>query len=183
MSRSNTSDLGSMIDVEGVKFGMAAQFGPDITSALVRSWVRAGLPGDPVPARGRGTPRITPPARPPRSRPGSGERGSGGVRCRLEAERVAAALGLNADALVLLVTDTTAANNLYRVDIISTKPALLFAPPVDIGDGWSHRLLTFDGNDTLYGIAGNTMRRYRVGKAKPAAADITDNVQVGTGFS
>jgi trypsin/tachylectin len=83
----------------------------------------------------------------------------------------------------LLVTDTTADNNLYRVDIIATEPALLFAPPVDIGNGWSHRLLTFDGNDTLYGIAGNTMRRYRVGKAKPAAADITDNVQVGTGFS
>jgi hypothetical protein len=83
----------------------------------------------------------------------------------------------------LLVTDTTAANNLYRVDIIATRPALLFAPPVDIGNGWSHRLLTFDGDDTLYGIAGTTMRRYRVGKAKPAAADITDNVQVGTGFS
>ncbi|GAA0517340.1 hypothetical protein Ade02nite_84360 [Paractinoplanes deccanensis] len=80
----------------------------------------------------------------------------------------------------LLVTDT--AGNLYRVDIIATKP-LLYGTPLDIGDGWTHRLLSFDGNDTLYGIAGSTLRRYRVGKPKPVQADITDNVQVGTGFS
>ncbi|MCY1143609.1 trypsin-like serine protease [Actinoplanes sp. Pm04-4] len=83
----------------------------------------------------------------------------------------------------LLVTDTTTSFNLYRVDIIATKPALLFAPPVKIAAGWSHRLLTFDGNDTLYGIAGSTLRRYRLTKAKPVAGDITDNVQVGTGFT
>ncbi|WP_249998391.1 S1 family peptidase [Actinoplanes sp. M2I2] len=82
----------------------------------------------------------------------------------------------------LLVNDTSGI--LYRVDIVATKPALLFGTPVNLDSGWSHRLLTFDGNDTLYGIAGATMRRYRITKTKPAVrTDIADNVVVGDGFT
>lgn len=86
---------------------------------------------------------------------------------------------LNFDTV--LVTSTTGV--LYRVDVTSTVPTLTFAAPVQLGTGWTHDLLTYDGAGSLYGIAAGTLRRYTVTSAKPAAGNITANTLIDTGFA
>jgi murein DD-endopeptidase MepM/ murein hydrolase activator NlpD len=81
----------------------------------------------------------------------------------------------------LLVTSTAGA--LYRVDVITNNNSLSFNPPVYLGGGWTHDLLTYDGSGSLFGIAGGVLRRYTVNAAKPGAGNITGNTQIGTGFA
>jgi hypothetical protein len=83
----------------------------------------------------------------------------------------------------VLITSTT--NHLFRVDVNTTLPVLTFATPVqvDSNGGWTHDLLAYDGAGSLYGIAGNGLRRYTITSAKPTAADITANTLIGTGFT
>lgn len=83
----------------------------------------------------------------------------------------------------LLVTSTE--GRLYRVDIISNKDTLTFTPPVDLGGGWTHHLLTYDGGNHLWGIAGDnaTLIRYTVTGTKPTAANITGRTEIGHGFT
>ncbi|MCF2527328.1 tachylectin-related carbohydrate-binding protein [Yinghuangia soli] len=82
----------------------------------------------------------------------------------------------------LLVTST--AGRLYRVDVDSVSTGTLtFAAPVDLGGGWTHDLLTYDGSGKLFGIAAGTLRRYTVHTAKPTASGITGDGIVGTGFT
>jgi hypothetical protein len=80
----------------------------------------------------------------------------------------------------LLVTST--AGRLHRVDIVATDP-LVFAAPVDIGGGWTHRLLAYDGDGSLFGIAGDVLRRYTVTAAKPGPGQIINYTTVGSGFA
>jgi hypothetical protein len=58
----------------------------------------------------------------------------------------------------------------------------VFAPPVDLGGGWVHKLLAYDGRGSLFGIAGSSLRRYTVTAAKPSAANITANTLIDDGF-
>jgi hypothetical protein len=81
----------------------------------------------------------------------------------------------------LLVTST--AGRLHRVDVLTTTPSLTFAPPTNLAGGWTHDLLAYDGHGSLYGIAAGILHRYELGKAKPAAADITGHIVIGDGFS
>ncbi|WP_233512242.1 trypsin-like serine protease [Micromonospora deserti] len=80
----------------------------------------------------------------------------------------------------LLVASTTGV--LYRVDITATNP-LRFDPPVQIGTGYTHKLLAYDGDGSLFGIAAATgaLRRYTVPSAKPST--LTNNTLIGaSGF-
>lgn len=81
----------------------------------------------------------------------------------------------------LLVTST--AGHLYRVDIITNNNSLEFETPVQLGSGWTHDLLTYDGSGHLYGIADGTLRRYNIGASKPNASHITGNTLIDTGFA
>lgn len=78
---------------------------------------------------------------------------------------------------------TSPDGRLYRVDVITNNNSLTFNPPVLLGDGWTHDLLTFDGHGHLYGIADGTLRRYTISGSKPAGDDITGNGSIGTGFA
>jgi hypothetical protein len=80
----------------------------------------------------------------------------------------------------ILVTSPT--GQLYRVDVITNKNALTFNPPVALGDGWTHDLLTYDGYGHLYGIADGTLRRYTISGSKPSASSIVSNGVIGGGF-
>jgi hypothetical protein len=83
----------------------------------------------------------------------------------------------------VLVTDPADENRLYRLDIVTTKPALVFNR-VPIATGWSHRLLSYDGRGSLFGLAENRLIRYTVRRTKPTgAADFTGRVQVGDGYT
>jgi hypothetical protein len=101
----------------------------------------------------------------------------------------AATLGLTPRALAtldfntLLVTDTD--GRLYRVDVRTNNDSLSFDPPVELGGGWTHDLLAYDGSGHLYGIAGDNdaLLRYNIGATKPTAADITGRTEIGRGFS
>ncbi len=81
----------------------------------------------------------------------------------------------------ILVTSTT--GRLYRVDVITNNTELVFNTPVDLGGGWTHDLLTYDGNGNLFGIADGTLRRYDITATKPAAANITNNTVIDNGFT
>ena len=81
----------------------------------------------------------------------------------------------------LLVTSD--AGHLYRVDIITNADSLTFKTPVDIGVGWTHDLLAYDGAGDLYGIADGTLRRYSVVGAKPGAGAITSDGVIDAGFT
>lgn len=85
------------------------------------------------------------------------------------------------NATTVLVTDT--AGVLYRVDVTATDPALTFAAPVKLGTGWTHQALSYDGDGTLFGLAGDTMHRYTVTSAKPTGANIINHKVAGTGFT
>ncbi|WP_165974598.1 M23 family metallopeptidase [Nonomuraea deserti] len=83
----------------------------------------------------------------------------------------------------LLVTDSAPGGKLYRVDIRTNRDALVFEPPVYLGSGYTHELLTYDGRSHLFGIADGTLRRYTITAAKPTLTDITDNTLIGQGFT
>ncbi|MEV1333281.1 trypsin-like serine protease [Micromonospora costi] len=74
---------------------------------------------------------------------------------------------LNSDTL--LVTST--AGRLNRVDVVSLDPLVFSVVDLNVG-GWTHDRLVYDGNGALFGTAGTFLRRYRVNKAKPVAADL-----------
>jgi hypothetical protein len=80
----------------------------------------------------------------------------------------------------LLITST--AGQLYRVDVISNNTSLTYEEPVLLDGGWTHDLLTFDGDGHLFGIAGGTLRRYTITSTKPATSNITANTVIGGGF-
>lgn len=67
--------------------------------------------------------------------------------------------------------------------MVTAGPTLTFAGPVQLGTGWTHDLLTYDGAGSLFGIAAGTLRRYTLTSAKPAAGNITANTVIGTGFT
>ncbi|MEU9837503.1 hypothetical protein AB0D67_38710 [Streptosporangium sp. NPDC048047] len=83
----------------------------------------------------------------------------------------------------ILITDDSPDGKLYRIDVITNKDSLAFNPPVHLGGGWTHDLLTYDGNTHLFGIAGGVLRRYIVNTAKPAITNISAGSIVGTGFT
>ncbi len=99
-----------------------------------------------------------------------------------------ASLGFTAKAMTALnfntVLVTSTDNHLFRVDVLSTTPTLTFGTPVDIGRGWTHDRLAYDGAGSLYGIVGNLLLRYTVTAAKPAVpADVANRTEIGTGFT
>jgi hypothetical protein len=77
-----------------------------------------------------------------------------------------------------LVAGSTA-NVLYRIDIVSTNP-LVYAAPVQIATGFAADRLTYDGDGSLYGIAGSELHRYTVPSAKPTR--LTNDTTIGSGF-
>jgi hypothetical protein len=79
----------------------------------------------------------------------------------------------------ILVTSTT--GTLYRVDVITNNDALVFNAPVQIGTGWTHDLLTYDGSGHLFGIADGVLSRYPVTASKPAS--ITAGTRIDGGFT
>jgi hypothetical protein len=81
----------------------------------------------------------------------------------------------------VLITSTAGA--LYRVDIITNSSSLVFSAPVNIGSGWTHDLLAFDGHGHLFGIADGALRRYNLLDTKPGAGSITGNTLIDTGFT
>jgi hypothetical protein len=100
----------------------------------------------------------------------------------------AATLGFTAKAMAALnfntVLVTSTASHIFRVDVLTTTPTLTFGTPVDIGRGWTHDLLSYDGAGSLYGIAGSLLVRYTVTTAKPAVpADFANRTEIGTGFT
>ncbi|MFD5879316.1 M23 family metallopeptidase [Streptomyces yangpuensis] len=82
----------------------------------------------------------------------------------------------------VLVTDPGGV--LYRVDIQTNNLSLgLVGPPVQIGTGWTHDKLVYDGHGHLYGTAGGVLLQYLVSQAKPAGSQhIGQRVEVGSGF-
>lgn len=68
----------------------------------------------------------------------------------------------------ILITSTT--DQLYRVDVVTNDDSLTFKPPVNLGGGWTHDLLAYDGRGHLYGIADGILVRYTVNSTKPGAA-------------
>jgi Trypsin/Tachylectin len=86
------------------------------------------------------------------------------------------------NATTLLITSTS--GQLYRVDILATNPALTIAGEEQIASGgWTHNRLAYDGDGSLFGIAGSTLRRYTVTSANPEAQDIINNTLIGSGFT
>ncbi|WP_187414564.1 M23 family metallopeptidase [Nonomuraea sp. PA05] len=83
----------------------------------------------------------------------------------------------------LLVTKNDSSGMLYRVDIRTNNETLEFEPPVQLGTGYTHDHLAYDGKSHLYGIADGTLRRYTITATKPALTNITDNTLIGTGFT
>ncbi|OLZ74051.1 hypothetical protein AVW11_00890 [Streptomyces amritsarensis] len=82
----------------------------------------------------------------------------------------------------VLVTDT--AGVLYRVDVQTNNLSLgLVGPPVQIGTGWTHDKLTYDGHGHLYGTAGGVLIQYLVSQDKPAGSQhIGQRKEIGNGF-
>lgn len=82
----------------------------------------------------------------------------------------------------VLVTDSTGA--LFRVDIKTNNLSLeLVGTPVQIGSGWTHDQLVYDGHGHLYGTANGTLIQYLVSQPKPAGSQhIGQRLQIGNGF-
>jgi hypothetical protein len=81
----------------------------------------------------------------------------------------------------ILITDT--GGELYRIDVITNNTSLGYKPAVRIASGWTHDLLTYDGNTHLFGIADGTLRRYTVSATKPTGADLSSGQLIDTGFA
>ena len=111
--------------------------------------------------------------------PGSGR--------RLKTVVATATLGFTPVAMATLnfntILLTSPAGQLYRVDVITNANSLTFDPPVPLGAGWTHDLLTYDGYGHLYGIADGVLRKYTISGSKPAGDDITSNGVMGAGFT
>ncbi|NUT18687.1 MAG: DUF1906 domain-containing protein [Hamadaea sp.] len=73
--------------------------------------------------------------------------------------------------------------NLYRINVITNNDELVFERPAYLGSGWTHDLLAYDGDGSLFGIADGVLRRYTVSAAKPEAGDITNNTKIDSGFT
>jgi hypothetical protein len=99
----------------------------------------------------------------------------------------AATLGFTPKAMTALNVNTalvtSTADHLYRVDVTATNPALTFATPVDLGRGWNHSQLSYDGDGSLFGIAAGTLIRYTVTSAKPSATNIINRTVIADGFT
>ncbi|WP_435859990.1 M23 family metallopeptidase [Streptomyces narbonensis] len=82
----------------------------------------------------------------------------------------------------VLVTDTAGA--LYRVDVKTNNLSLaLMSAPVQIGTGWTHDKLVYDGHGHLYGTAGGVLIQYLVSQDKPAGSQhIGQRKEIGSGF-
>jgi hypothetical protein len=95
-----------------------------------------------------------------------------------------AVAALNANTLLI----TSPAGRLQRVDILSNNPVLTFGAPVDLGGGWVHHLLSYDGHGKLFGIytdgnQKNWLRRYAVTTAKPSRpVHLFANTLIDEGF-
>lgn len=76
---------------------------------------------------------------------------------------------------------TSATGTLYRIDVITNNDALIFNAPVQIGTGWTHDLLTYDGSGHLYGIADGVLLRYPVTASKPT--NIAAGTRIDGGFA
>ncbi|GII75739.1 hypothetical protein Sru01_07210 [Sphaerisporangium rufum] len=83
----------------------------------------------------------------------------------------------------ILITEDGPDGKLYRIDVITNNTSLTYNPPVQIATGWTHDLLTYDGNTHLFGIAAGTLRRYNITTTKPTAATISTGTLIGTGFT
>jgi hypothetical protein len=80
----------------------------------------------------------------------------------------------------ILITDT--GGNLYRIDVMTNSNSLGYNPPVQLASGWTHELLTYDGNSHLFGIRNGDLRRYTISATKPTAANISAGALIGSGF-
>jgi murein DD-endopeptidase MepM/ murein hydrolase activator NlpD len=76
---------------------------------------------------------------------------------------------------------TSATGTLYRVDVITNNDALIFNAPVQIGTGWTHDLLAYDGSGHLFGIADGVLLRYPVTASKPTS--IATGTRIDGGFA
>jgi Trypsin/Tachylectin len=83
---------------------------------------------------------------------------------------------LNSDTL--LVTNT--ADQLFRVDITSTQPLTFTRTANNIGTGWVHDRMVYDGFGSLFGQPGTALIRYTVTKPKPTAwgTDIINRTEI-----
>ncbi|MGI5268673.1 M23 family metallopeptidase [Nonomuraea sp. CA-218870] len=82
----------------------------------------------------------------------------------------------------ILITEDGPDGRLYRVDVITNNTSLSFNPPILLGTGFTHDLLTFDGAN-LFGIAAGVLRRYPVNATKPARSNILTGALIGGGFT
>lgn len=82
------------------------------------------------------------------------------------------------------VLATDSAGTLYRIDIKTNNLSLaLMSAPVQIGTGWTHDKLVYDGHGHLYGTAGGMLLQYLVSQPKPAGSEhIGQRREIGTGF-
>jgi len=100
----------------------------------------------------------------------------------------AATLGFTPKAMAtlnfntILITEDGPEGRLHRVDVITNGNSLVFNPPVFLGQGYTHDLLTYDGS-RLFGIADGVLRHYTVNAAKPSIANISAGTTVGGGFT
>jgi hypothetical protein len=78
---------------------------------------------------------------------------------------------------------TNDAGHLFRIDVITNNNSLVYNAPVEIGTGWTHQLLSYDGYGHLFGIAAGVLRRYNVAGSKPGATSITGGVTINSGFT
>ncbi|MFI1192634.1 LamG-like jellyroll fold domain-containing protein, partial [Micromonospora sp. NPDC020750] len=86
---------------------------------------------------------------------------------------------LNGNTLLV----TSPAGVLYRLDVLTNDRTLTIGPLTQIGGGWTHDRLTYDGAGKLFGIADGYLRRYDVTSAKPTSATIINNTLIDGGFA
>ncbi|MFD6532155.1 peptidoglycan DD-metalloendopeptidase family protein [Streptomyces sp. NPDC060184] len=82
------------------------------------------------------------------------------------------------------VLATDSAGTLYRIDVKTNNLSLaLVGSPVQIGTGWTHDKLVYDGHGHLYGTAGGMLIQYLVSQPKPTGSEhIGQRREIGTGF-
>ncbi|MCY1143579.1 tachylectin-related carbohydrate-binding protein [Actinoplanes sp. Pm04-4] len=80
----------------------------------------------------------------------------------------------------ILVTDPDGV--LHRIDVSTNKDSLQFTVSGRIEGGWTHKLLTYDGNGHLYGVTtGGQLLQYLVSRDKPGADQIGQRREIGSG--
>jgi hypothetical protein len=110
----------------------------------------------------------------------SGERTHGAVVSTTALPFIPVAMATLNFNTVLVTND---AGHLFRIDVITNNASLVHNEPVEIGTGWTHQLLSYDGYGHLFGIAGGVLRRYNVSGSKPGATSITGGVTINEGFT